>query len=66
MSEQDKKKLHQQIDAEVKAAVAQALERHRKLGEPIAIWQEGKVVVLSADEIPQIPQESQSERGSHE
>lgn len=66
MSKPDRTKLHQQIDAEVKAAVAQALERHRKLGEPIAVCQEGKVVVLRADEIPQTPHDSQPKRGSHE
>ncbi|MBW4580238.1 MAG: hypothetical protein KME42_11785 [Tildeniella nuda ZEHNDER 1965/U140] len=31
-----------------KAAIAQAIERHRKLGESIAIWQDGKVVFLTA------------------
>lgn len=34
------------------SAIAQALERHRKLGESTAIWQDGKVVVLEADQIP--------------
>jgi hypothetical protein len=65
MSKPDKIKLHQQIETKVKAAVAQALERHRRLGEPVAIWQEGKVVVLSAEEIPQTPQDNQSEGESH-
>lgn len=49
----DKEELrYKQITEGVKAAIAQALERHRKLGESIAVWQDGKVVVLSADQIP--------------
>ncbi|MEG3934087.1 hypothetical protein QUA00_12305 [Microcoleus sp. T2B6] len=44
--------LHQKIDAGVKKAIAQAIEKHRRLGQSISIWQDGKVVTLSADEIP--------------
>jgi uncharacterized protein (DUF2249 family) len=43
---------HQKIDTGVKAAIAEAIERHRKLGESISIWQDGKVVTLTADQIP--------------
>ncbi|HEY9694412.1 MAG TPA: hypothetical protein V6D15_19595 [Oculatellaceae cyanobacterium] len=45
-------KLSSQIDAGVKLAVAKAIERHRRLGESISIWQDGKVVTLTADQIP--------------
>ncbi|WP_413166077.1 hypothetical protein ACL6C3_05650 [Capilliphycus salinus ALCB114379] len=45
-------KLSTQIDAGVKQAIANAIERHRKLGESISIWKEGKVVTLTADQIP--------------
>lgn len=45
----------------VKEAIAQALERHRRLGQSIAVWRDGKVVILEADQIP--PQtESQSDQ----
>jgi uncharacterized protein (DUF2249 family) len=44
--------LSTQIDARVKQAIANAIERHRKLGESISIWKEGKVVTLTADQIP--------------
>ncbi len=44
--------LHQKIDAGVKMAIARAIEKHRRLGQSISIWQDGKVVTLSADEIP--------------
>ena len=45
-------KLSSQIDVGVKLAIAKAIERHRKLGESISIWQDGKVVTLTADQIP--------------
>ena len=48
-------KLSSQIDTGVKLAIAKAVERHRKLGESISIWQDGKVVTLTAEEIPQVP-----------
>jgi transcriptional antiterminator Rof (Rho-off) len=56
MNEQEMIALHNKIDAGVKAAVAAAIERHRKLGESIAVWQDGKVVILTADRIPPMTQ----------
>ncbi|MEI3652430.1 MAG: hypothetical protein V6D39_21160 [Dolichospermum lemmermannii FEM_B0920] len=44
--------LHQKIDAGVKFAIANAIEKHRRLGESISILRDGKVVTLTADEIP--------------
>ena len=35
----------------VKEAVARALERHKKLGEPVAVWKDGKVVMLKPSQI---------------
>ncbi|WP_009631201.1 hypothetical protein [Synechocystis sp. PCC 7509] len=53
-------KLHQKIDADVKLAIAEAIEKHRKLGQSISIWQDGKVVTLTADQIPPLePDKSQ-------
>lgn len=51
--------LSSKINSDVQAAIAQAIKRHRKLGESIAIWRDGKVVILTADQIPQIPIEQQ-------
>jgi hypothetical protein len=45
-------RLSSQINAGVQESIAQAIERHRKLGESIAVWRDGKVVVLTADQIP--------------
>jgi len=56
MTEENQITLYDQITEAARDAIAQALERHRKLGESIAVWQDGKVVVLSADQIP-LPQE---------
>lgn len=53
-------KLSSQIDTGVKLAIAKALEKHRKLGESISVWENGKVVTLTAEEIPQIPSDNQS------
>jgi len=53
-------KLSSQIDTGVKLAIAKALEKHRKLGESISVWQNGKVVTLTAEEIPQISSDNQS------
>jgi hypothetical protein len=44
-------KLSEQIDIGVKAAIAEAIERHRKLGESISILKDGKVVTLTAEQI---------------
>ncbi|PSB16673.1 hypothetical protein C7B76_11350 [filamentous cyanobacterium CCP2] len=63
MTESKAKTQHQAIYAGAKAAIAQALERHRKLRESIAIWCDGKVVILPADQIPS-PQTSHPESNS--
>lgn len=47
-------RLSSKIDAGVKAAIAQAIEKHRKLGQSISIWRDGKVVTLTAGEIAPI------------
>ena len=33
-------------------AVREALLRHKQLGNPVAVWQDGRVVWLAAEEIP--------------
>ena len=52
-------KLHQKIDAGVKLAIAEAIEKHRKLGQSISIWRDGKIITLTADQItPLNPEKS--------
>lgn len=40
-----------EVEAILHQAVREALLRHKKLGESIAVWRDGKVVILSPDEI---------------
>ena len=41
-----------EMDRAVQLAVREALIRHKKLGESVAVWQDGKAVVLPPEEIP--------------
>lgn len=45
----------------VRRGVSKALERHKKLGEAIVIWRDGKVVTIPAEEIivPPFPDDSE-------
>lgn len=52
MSNDEHKNRRDQILKGVKVGVAQALKRHQRLGQSIAVWQDGKVVILEADQIP--------------
>ncbi|MEP0886165.1 hypothetical protein NDI49_32020 [Trichocoleus sp. ST-U3] len=47
-------RLSSKIDAGVKAAITQAIEKHRKLGQSISLWRDGKVVTLTAEQISTI------------
>lgn len=60
MANKELELLSSKIDAGVKAAIAAAIERHRKLGQSISIIQDGKVVTLNADEIPTIQKQPTS------
>jgi uncharacterized protein (DUF2249 family) len=51
-AEINRTELYKKIDAGVKFAIANAIERHRRLGESISILRDGEVVTLTADEIP--------------
>lgn len=44
-----------------KVTIAEAIERHRRLGESIAVWQDGKVVIMDADQIPPMSENQQEE-----
>jgi hypothetical protein len=45
------------IEAAMNKAVRAALRRHKLLGESIAVSRDGKVVILSPDEIPDFPED---------
>ena len=42
--------IHDKIDRGVRQAIYLALKRHALLGEEVAIWRDGKVVILPASE----------------
>jgi len=41
--------------AAARRATAEAVRMHKKLGNPIAVWRDGKVVILPPEEIPESP-----------
>ena len=45
-----------EIQQVMEKAVWQAVLRHKKLGESIAVWQDGRVVTLTAEEI-EVPED---------
>ena len=40
------------IDAALRRGVREALLAHKRAGEPIVVWQDGRVVTLKAEDIP--------------
>jgi ABC-type proline/glycine betaine transport system ATPase subunit len=55
MSDKEFTEFLQKIDAGVKAGAALALDEHRRMGRSIAIWQDGKIVTLTGEEILATP-----------
>ncbi|MBV9659038.1 MAG: hypothetical protein JO295_13105 [Verrucomicrobia bacterium] len=43
--------LHEVIEEGIRDGIAAALKRHRLLGEKVAVWKDGRVQVLSVDEL---------------
>jgi hypothetical protein len=41
----------QKAELALKAAVKKTMAEHKKRGEPVAIWKDGKAIWLPADEI---------------
>jgi hypothetical protein len=39
------------IEAAITEAVREAVLRHKRLGNPIAVWKDGKVVIVPPEEI---------------
>ncbi len=50
--------MSRQIEAAMQKAVRQALRRHKLLGESVAVSRDGKVVIVSPEEIPDYPEEA--------
>ena len=48
----------ERIERALRTAVRDALQRHKRDGDPVAVWREGRVVWLPPDEIPTLVDES--------
>jgi hypothetical protein len=51
------------IERALSAAVRDALQRHKRDGDPVAVWREGRVVRLPADQIPTATDETSENTG---
>ena len=47
------------IDLALKQAVQSALLRHKQVGNPVAVWRDGKVVWIPPEEIPVLEQDTE-------
>ncbi|MBF0498672.1 MAG: hypothetical protein HQM09_00955 [Candidatus Riflebacteria bacterium] len=45
------------IDAAIRRAVREALADHKRAGNPVAVWQDGRVVIVPPHKIPDFDQE---------
>ena len=52
--------LEKRAEIAFKTAVAKAIEEHARLGFPIYIWRDGKVVELSPHEVLEVPGSTQA------
>ncbi len=41
------------VEAAIREAVQEALQMHKRLGNPVASWENGQVVWISPDDIPE-------------
>jgi Arc/MetJ family transcription regulator len=41
------------VESALRAAVREAVARHKKAGNAVGVWRDGKVVWLSPEEIPE-------------
>jgi len=51
------------IERALRAAVRDALRRHKRDGDPVAVWREDRVVWLPPDQIPAASDESSEDTG---
>ena len=47
--------LHKRAEIALKIAVAKAIDEHARLGLPVYIWRDGRVVALAPDEVQELP-----------
>lgn len=56
MTEKELPELQKKIDMGVKKAIAEAVEKHRLLGQSISVGKDGKVITIPAEKIPPLKQ----------
>lgn len=42
----------EEVDRAFKKAVREALRKHKQANNPVAVWRDGKIVLIQPDEIP--------------
>jgi hypothetical protein len=52
MTNEQREELDRKIDAGIKAAIARAIEEHRRMGRSIVIWRDGKITTIPPEDIP--------------
>jgi hypothetical protein len=52
MSDNEFTEFLKKVDAGVQAGTALALDEHRRMGRSIVNWENGKMIILTGDEIP--------------
>ena len=50
------------VEKALQRAVRQALLMHKRIGNPIAIWRDGRVVIIPPEEIVIPPDDSETEK----
>lgn len=51
VSQEPAKSLVEKAEIALRQAVAGVIRDHRRLGEPLAIWRDGRVVLVSPDQL---------------
>ncbi len=54
--------IHDKIDRGVRQAIYKAIKRHALLGEEIAVWRDGKVLILPASQALEEYHKSQNQK----
>ncbi len=60
MTNKQREEFERKVDAGIKAAIAEAIEEHRRMGRSISIWRDGKVVNIPPDEIRPLRDETKA------
>ncbi len=50
------------VERALQRAVRQALLMHKRIGNPIAIWRDGRIVIIPPEEIVIPPDDSETEK----